>query len=264
LNASQLDLAYRSGYRVTGAYLVGPASALEATYFGGFNWASGAQAQGNGTLYSVFSEFGSNPLNGFPETDAAFLHQINLSSELDNAELNFRHRFVSANCLVHTSLLVGARYLRLRDDFIYSTDTGTNAMDYLQKTDNDLVGAQIGGDMFFCITPRFRVGGEVEAGVYGNTAKQRTRMISTASPELRESVRETDAAFVAEAGLIGLYRVTSRLTVRGGYQLLFIDEVATAIDNFNTVSPFSARTPFLDNSGDVFFHGSTLGFEWTW
>ena len=268
LDANQFDLSHASGFRVTGAYLIGPSSALEATYFGGFNWANGAQATGNGDLYSVFSEFGTNPLNGFPETDAANLQQIALSSELDNGELNLRRRWVSANCLVHSSVLVGARYLRLRDDLMYRTVTDQNSMVYGVKTDNDLVGAQLGGDMFICITPRFKIGGELEAGLFGNHSKQSTSLDSTASPWRNEVVRDTTTSFVAEAGLSALYRISSQLTLRAGYQVLFVDNVALGVDNFNSVAPFppnnAARNVFLNNSGDVFYHGSSLGFEWTW
>ncbi len=264
LDANQLDFSEESGFRVTGAYLVGPATALEATYFGTLNWASSAQVTGDGDLFSVFSDFGSDPFNGFPETDFANLHQLGLSSELDNAELNLRHRSVSANCLWHSSLLIGVRYLRLREDLSYRTETNVAAMDYALKVDNDLVGAQIGGDLFLCVTPRFKIGGEIEAGVYGTSSSQRTNVTTTDSPVLHEYLRDNDVAFIGEAGVSGLYRITSRWTFRGGYQVLYVDGVATAVDNFNTASPFSARTALLSNNGNVFYHGANLGFEWTW
>jgi hypothetical protein len=264
LNADQLDFSEESGVRVTGAYLLGVATGLEFSYFGGLNWASGASATSPGeALFSVFSDFGSNPLNGFPETDFAFLHEIGLSSELDNGEINLRHRWVSASCVLHQSVLVGARYFRLREDLIYNTRTTLGAMDYKVKTDNDLIGAQLGGDTYVCITPRLKVGAEVEAGVFGTSNSQRTTMVSTIGPNLQEYNRENDVAFLGEAGLSALFRATSQLTLRVGYQVLYVDGVALAVDNFNTASPFSARDSFLDNGGDVFYHGATLGFEWT-
>jgi hypothetical protein len=266
LNANQLDFSEESGFRITGAYLLGVATSVEATYFGTLNWASGADAVSpNNLLYSVFSDFGAGIVH--PETDGAFLHQIGLSSELDNGEINLRHRWVSANCLLHSSMLVGARYFRLREDLLYKTRTIVDAvpagMDYVVKTDNDLVGAQLGGDMFLCITPRLKVGAEAEAGVYGTSSSQRTNMTSTLSPSLREYVKDNDVAFVGEAGAMALYRITSQWTLRVGYQVLYVDGVALALDNFNTASPFAARNSFLNNSGDVFYHGATLGFEWT-
>jgi hypothetical protein len=263
LDANMLDYNEESGFRVTGAYLIGPSTTLEAGYFGGFNYADSATVTGNGSLFSVFSNFGSDPFNGFIETGFGDIHSLAISSEMDNAELNLRRRWVSANCIVHSSMLVGARYFRLREDLVYATTTSTDAMEYVLKTDNDLVGAQIGGDMYFCITPRLRVGGEIEAGVYGTGSRQRTNMTSTASPSLQEYVEDNDVAFIGEGGVSALYRINSHWSVKAGYQVLFIDGVATAVDNFNTQSPFAARTAFLDNNGDAFFHGATLGFEWT-
>jgi hypothetical protein len=152
----------------------------------------------------------------------------------------------------------------LEEDFRYFTETDIGQMDYLVSTENDLIGAQIGADMFVCISPRFKVGGEAEAGVYGVRAKQRTHVTSTQSPTLNELERDDDVAFVAEGGAIGLFRVTPRFTIRGGYQLIYIEGVALAVENFNTQSPFSARQAFIDDGGEVFYHGSTLGFEWIW
>ncbi len=264
LNLNDLDFDNQSGFRITWAYPIAPASALEVTYFGQLNWASSAVATGDYNLFSVFSDFGSSPLNGYPQTDYAALQSVSLSTELDNGELNLRHRWISANCLIHSSWLVGARYLRLQEDMIYQTETQTSGLSYRLKTDNDLVGAQMGTDLFLCLTPRFKIGGEIEAGIYGNNARQRTNIQCPDWVGLKERNHETDVAFIGEAGVMALFRVTPRLTGRAGYQALFLDGVALAADNFNTVSPFSARTSFIDNDGNIVMHGATVGFEWTW
>ena len=279
LDMNQLEIEEVSGFRVTGAYLVAPATALEASYFGGFSWSSSAAVNSAGNLFSVFSEFGFNPLNGFPETDQAHRHRIDFSSELDSGELNLRHRWVSANCVVHSSVLVGARYLRLADDFIYNTQVDTanpypNQLNYLLQTDNDLVGAQVGGDSMICFTPRFKLGGEAKAGLYGTRSKQATTanfIDNTGTGGIfQELERDTDVAFVGEAGISGIFKVTPRLSLKLGYQVLYVAGVAVAVDNFNTASPLpsggqpSTRTALLDNDGDVFYHGANLGFEWTW
>lgn len=279
LDMNQLEIEEVSGFRVSGAYLVAPATALEASYFGGFSWSSSAAVASGGNLFSVFSEFGFSPLNGFPETDSAHRHRINYSSELDSGELNVRHRWVSANCVVHSSLLVGARYLRLADDFLYNTQVDTanpfpNQLNYLLQTDNDLVGAQVGGDSMICFTPRFKVGGEAKAGLYGTRSKQVTTANFIGNTGnggvFQELERDTDVAFVGEAGINGIFKVTPRLSLKLGYQVLYVAGVAVAVDNFNTASPLpsggqpSSRTAFLDNDGDVFYHGANLGFEWTW
>lgn len=264
LNTNEIDYDFASGYRVTGAYIVGPGTGIEATYFGGFNWEDSAIATSEDNLFSVFSDFGVDPLNGFPETAFGFLHTVAMSSEMNNAELNLRRRFISANCHIHSSLLVGIRYFRLREDLVYETFTEQGDMSYQLKTDNDMVGLQGGGDLYFCLTPRFKIGAEVKAGVYGTHSKQRTNVFCTSCDPLRERDSASDASFLGDAGAIMLYRVTPRFTLRGGYQILYVDGVATAVNNFNTESPFSARDSFIHNTGNVFAHGTNLGFEWTW
>ena len=137
-------------------------------------------------------------------------------------------------------------------------------MSYQLKADNDLLGVQGGGDLYLCLTPRFKIGAEVKAGVYGSHSKQRTNVFCTSCEPLRERDSVSDAAFLGDGGVIGLYRISPRLTLRGGYQVLYVDGIATAVDNFNTESPFTARTSFVDNGGNAFVHGSNLGLEWTW
>ncbi len=166
--------------------------------------------------------------------------------------------------MLHSSWLIGARYLRLREDMVYTTETESGGMTYRLKTDNDLVGAQIGTDLFLCLTPRFKIGGEIEAGVYGTNSRQRTNVSCDQACIRQERDHDNDAAFIGEAGVMALFRATPRLTLRAGYQALFIDGVALAADNFNTASPFSNRATFVDNTGNLVMHGSSLGFEWTW
>ena len=267
LNTGNLDYEHSSGYRVTGAYLVGPSTGIEATYYGGFNWQNSLTRNSpNQQLYSVFSDFGRTPQCGYPETGQGFQHSVAMSSDLNNGEVNVRRRFVGANCHAHSSLLVGVRYFRLREDLVYNTLTNipsNDYMDYQIKTDNDLVGVQTGGDFYICLTPRFKIGAEAKAGVYGTHSKQRTR-IFTSSPPRFESRGVSDVAFLGDAAAVLLYRVTPRMTLRGGYQILYVDGVATGVNNFNTADPFVTRSVFINNDGEFFAHGANVGFEWTW
>ena len=269
LNTGDLDYEHESGYRITGAYLIGPSTNIEATYFGGFNWQNSLTVNSaSAELYSVFSDFGRTPAGGYPETGQGTQHSVAMSSELNNGELNVRRRFVGANCRAHSSLLVGARYFRLREDLVYNTFTSNPSlfMDYQLKTDNDLVGVQTGGDFYLCLTPRFKIGAEAKAGVYGTHSNQRT-LVNTASPQVVESESVSDVAFLGDAAAVLLYRVTPRMTLRGGYQILYVDGVATGVNNFNTADPFAtnpSRTIFVDNDGEFLAHGANVGFEWTW
>ena len=268
LSTNDLSFQEESGFRITGAYVVAPSTNLEVSYFGTFTWADAAQVTSDtDNLYSVFSEFGTLPFNGFLETDEANLHRIEYQTQLNNGELNLRHRWISADCLVHGSWLGGVRYLRLSERFRHFTQSTLNdgELDYLVTTKSNLVGVQLGGDAYVCISPRFKLGVEAEAGLYGVRSKQRTDITSTTiDPPLREAVENDDVAFIGEAGFIALFRITPRLKMRGGYQVLYLNGVALAAENFNPTPPFFGRTPFLNDNGEALYHGATLGFEWTW
>ena len=108
--------------RITGVYQTGPGSNLEFTYFGlneSSNEASASSA--DDSLYSAFDNFSLND-NGVPVPDAEIeqLHQaeyqrVNLDSDFDSLELNFRRRWMGPTCLVQGSWLIGVRYFDLQD-----------------------------------------------------------------------------------------------------------------------------------------------------
>ena len=281
LSTDALDLEDAIGFRATYAFLIAPSTNLELTYFGTHNWDDSQTVNGDGDLWSVFSQFGSiSPQQGqlgFPQTvDAANSHSISYSSELNNAELNLRRRWVSANCLLHGSYLCGVRYTSLHEMFSHDTLVGSGgSLNYDVETENDMVGFQVGSELFVCVSPRFKVGAEIEAGLFGNDAKYAAsvntrevngQVVVDANP-INEFDDKNDVAFLSEASVIGLFRVTPRLTIRGGYTLLFMDGLALATENLNTTdSPFAAagRTVSIRNQGEAFYHGANLGITWMW
>lgn len=272
LSTDDLDLGEANGFRLTYAFLIGASTALEVSYFGAFEWDSSSAVTGDGDLYSVFSGFGQtiNPGVGFPGTvDAANYHSISYESELNNVEVNMRRRWVSENCLFHGSYLGGLRYLSLREYFNHATEAASGgSLNYDLDTKNDLFGAQIGTDMYMCISPRFKLGLEIEAGIYANSADADTYVtgvdVDTPIVPVSESEGETDVAGVFEAGIIGIFKVTPRWTIRGGYQGLSLNGVALATENFNTAAPLLPRTAFIDSNGDAYYHGATLGSTFVW
>ena len=284
LSTDDLDMEFADGFRATYSFLVGPSTGLELGYFGTHEWNSTASVTGASDLFTVFSNFGTvfiGPVQGFPQTaDAAVFHGIDYSSELHNAELNLRRRWVSANCLLHGSYLAGLRYTRLNEYFSHNTRVADGGfLDFDLATQNDAIGAQIGTDLFVCVSPRFKVGAEIEGGVYGNNARSlanvRTLEVDDVNPAIQtaahpinnEALSESDVAFIGEASAIAMFRVTPRLTIRGGYTVMFMDGMALASENLNVnQSPFGNvnRSPNLSTNGEVFYHGANAGITWTW
>lgn len=289
LGSENLDFADEPGLRATIAYLWGPGTNLEATFMGGFDWSTRAnEVSGSDNLYSAFSDFGTTPIGGYLESDQAAEHSLLHESTLNSIELNLRRRNVSRNCRVHTSWLLGLRYLKVEDDFRFlsvveahddpltgtvdSEERGPAELDYDTDATNDLLGFQIGVNSFLCTLPGFLVGGELKAGIYGNHAQQETAFDFTRSLEpIAESLSDTDVAGVFEASFIAIYKVTSRFTLRGGYHVMYLEGVALGLENFDSTPPSifvppagENRTVSLNHNGSILLHGFTAGLEWTW
>lgn len=279
LSSDSVGFDEAPGARVTGTWQVGASSHLEAVYMGGFNWHQSAWvSSANDNLYSALSDFGRVPAGGFLQSDQAETQFIDYSSDLHNVELNWRQHWVGSHYWLQGSFLMGVRYLRLREDLMYQTlvdahvdplsglDRGPANMHYRVNTTNHVVGFQLGGDLFASLLPGLLMGGNLKAGIYGNDARQRSTVVATnLNPDLLESDRSGDAAFVAEGGLTFIYQVHPWLSLRGGYEMLYVNGVALAPENFNTQAPFvGTRSVAVNNEGDVFYHGLTAGLEWLW
>ena len=159
------------------------------------------------------------------------------------------------------------RYLYLLEDFLYHTEGPNGFMDYNVGTRNSLTGGQIGGDLWVCIIPGVKFGVEVKGGVYGNRATQNTNLLSNSiNPALLEEVGTDTACFALEVGVMFIYKVNQNFTLRGGYQSMAIDGLALAPENFDPTPPFlsGTRTPTINATGDVLYHGFTVGLEWMW
>ena len=65
---------------------------------------------------------------------------------------------------------------------------------------------------------------------------------------------------------MGTWRLTQNWNLRGGYQIILLDGVALAAENFNSVPPFvgSGRPAVLVDNGEALYHGFTAGAEWSW
>lgn len=289
LSTDTLDFDHEPGLRFQAAVQFGASSNIEFTYFGLFNFAKRASVfSPTDDLYSVFSDFGNNPpppppppiiRGGFTDTDSAEFHSIEYSSEFNNFELGFRRRWMAPNCRIQGSWLAGVRYFRLEEEFIHRTRVNypdpngggapdiTGFLNYFVGTGNSLTGFQVGGDLWATLFPGIQVGSELKAGIYGNRADQRTTIdAKTLVLPIEERARHDSAAFIGEANLIGTWRINQHLTARGGLMILYVDGVALAPENFNPAPPFisGARTVFINDNGNVLYHGFAAGLEWMW
>lgn len=272
LGTEDLGFDYEANMRLTFAAQVGPAGLVEFSYLGLGNWNSAAAVTSNGDLFSPFSQFGLVPAFGFDESDQASFASLAYSSTFDSYELSLRRRWQGPTCLFHGSYLAGVRHFRLEEQAIHNIVGRNGTLGYVIGTSNALTGFQLGGDLYMCAIPGISVGGEIKAGIYGNAADQVSSLTSTTggvTTAATEALGNDQAAFLGEAGVNVLYRVNQNITLKGGYQCLYVSSVALAAENANfapasTAGIVGARTPTINVGGHVFYHGATGGVEFAW
>ena len=204
----------------------------------------------------MISDFGTDPLDGFPQTDYSQYQSIAYSSSIDSFELHLRKRWIAPNCRVQGSWLAGVRYLYLLEDFRYLTvgadDPATGFpvgdMTYDVRTKNSVTGFQLGGDLWTSIVPGISLGGELKGGIYGNYAQQGTHIVATDTDPVfvrDASVGDTgsDAAFVGQGNIMLVYRTSPNWAIRTGYTFLYVDGVALAPENFTPDPPLFDPDP---------------------
>jgi hypothetical protein len=235
---------------------------------------------GAGDLFSVYSDFGLLPFQGFDETDRGDFMAMNYTSTFDSFEINFRQRWMAPNCRYQGSWLVGVRHFILDEQFEFLTSARLPEQDPFNParsrttvdTTNAMTGFQFGGDVWICVLPGLRIGSEAKAGVYGNHMNVNTTLgVTTNETDFVEELDGNDVSFVGQIDLLATYRINYQWTARFGYQFLYVDGVALAPENFNpdppalfTPAPATPRTPVINDDGNVFYHGWFVGTEFMW
>ncbi len=278
------------GFRFNTALQMHAGGTLEFEFLGQFNWNSTAQVNSAGDLlYSVFSDYGNDPppqvgppsvRGGFSDTDSAEWARIDYSSNFDTLDLTYRKRWTLPNCRFQGSWLAGVRYFKLDEQFRLRTVVNypdpnggivpvTGNMQYDVGTSNSMTGAEIGGDLWTTMVPGVRLGVSSKVGLFGNRATSHTNIAAaTLGAPVVELLAADSVSLVAEANFNMLWRVNQHWTIKSGYELLYVDGVALAPENFHSGAPFAGgsggRTPAINVNGDVFLHGLNLGLEYMW
>jgi len=273
----------RFGLEAIANLQTGPGANVEVRYFGLNRWndsrsVSLFQAP---DLFSVFSLYGTDPVGGFDDSDRSFIHTVSLKSELHSGEVNYRRQFVPPTSWIQGGWLAGVRYLDLDEQFGFAaTGSHNNAFQFNQlrffnydtKTRNQLTGFQVGGNVWLNLVPGLMAGVEGKGGVFGNHAVSDTTVVSNSIPLGRESISDGRTAFVTEVKASTVYRLTYAWALRASYNVLYVDNVALAQENFNTrdlsnaigSGAFTAnRVPFINTDGEALYQGFTLAGEWT-
>lgn len=186
----------------------------------------------------------------------------NYDSSLHSTEINLRSQ--RSDWL---TLLGGFRWVELQDNRFFNQNTNnpnSNEIDIVNQ--NQMYGGQLGTDILLWDRGGpLTVNTELKAGIFSNRAKSYRERL--ASPPIGQvpSVgtwedRSYQTAFVGDLGVNAKYRLTDRLAIRGGYQLMWVEGLSLADAYGNNFDDNIT----IDTTGGLFYYGATVGFELSW
>ena len=128
-------------------------------------------------------------------------------------------------------MLAGFRWVNLRENLVGALAPPTISWEppfWNATTTNNLYGFQIGADGKILERGRFSIDGLVKAGIFDNNAEQTTAVSVIHKSVYSASASTNHAAFVGETGLQCKYQVTKGLSLRAGYEVIWLEGVALA------------------------------------
>jgi hypothetical protein len=260
---------YEAGWQIAARLDFGPLSVLEATYMGiydiGFHdTARSVDLANNGTdfqLFSVFSNYGvPTPIDGL---DDASVYQLDYQSDLQSTELSYRRYWVGYNPRISGTYLAGFRYLRMTEDLNFDAAALMGDSNLFWKADNDMVGAQLGGDGWIALRQGLRLGGEVKAGIYNNRFKYRhaTSIPDPVISNVDFAADGNQVAFAGESSIDLVADILPSFSIRGGYRVLYLNSLVTVGNN---IDPLNVTSTALFTQADALYHGFHAGLEYIW
>jgi len=254
-NADQFDEPVQVGWEIDVTRRLNCDWDLEARYFdlGGqsANSPTITSSNGAGVLYAPTAQgLFFPPLN----------NNLSYTSRLQDVELNARR---GPNDWL--TLLAGFRYLDLDDRILVNQlTTGNTAATQKLEGFNSLLGFQIGADASLWRRGSFSVDALVKAGIYDDLARNALTYDSTSLAVHAATGASADrAAFCGEIGITLDYDLTQRLSLRGGYQLLWLDGVALASQQpIVNPPPLVGAATTVATRGDLFYNGAFVGLEY--
>lgn len=245
LDSGDLDLGTSWGLDVTAILRLGGSLGVETRYFGITDW---------GVSRTVTDPLGTGVrFEGFGSSIPAVSEQIEYDSRFYSLEVNVLPLVTEGMPLV-----LGFRGLQLHERFeVWQADPLPRSVGLASRTNNYLYGFQIGAEPYLVgAGGALRLDGLIKAGIYGNHASQ-----GVSSPVLGTNVeaRRDLASFAGEVGVAVVYRINRAIALRGGYELLWLSQVALAPDQSRKTN-LSAPSAQLD-LGTAFLHGATASVE---
>ena len=238
---------------------------IEFTFLGLTHWgfAGGLKSTAGDNLFTNI-----DPTFSVDAFNRSTQQTFDATSDFNSYELNYRiDRRLARDRLVYTrdsvwvrqaqpallpAMFAGIRVVSINETlswFAESDRPGTGSTgSYFVKTFNNMVGPQVGGEVFFERADwRFGVRGKTAAVVNWNQQSSRVRILDTngdpLSPNRDESASSHDAAFVGEVNVIGSYHLRPNVALRCAWDMIWVSNLALRKTSLRSIPPCPPRSP---------------------
>ena len=266
--SSLSDFSWEAGFRATLGYRQNATLGREFTYFGT------GDLEESETVTSQSNNLGSLfvPAGGFGAAETTAFFNANEQTQSKESKIHsLEYNRVRWGWDV-LKQFVGIRYLYFGDEVeLLSTSTvdGRFAMNNI----NNLIGAHVGGELFYDVGFRSSVSLTGKTGAYLNFADVDTTFVNDGNTFIDRDVDDTHLASSIELGIMGHYQLNPRARFRLGYDVLLLWGLFTVENNAPRLSndPFLIPPPNIltpltgsdlnTNNDTVVFHGLSFGLE---
>jgi hypothetical protein len=273
------------GWQISARYDIGPLSVLEATYMGIYDLGFFDRVTDPTTaqITTVFSQYGQSnidpPLAGLEEdVDSASLEY---DADLQSTEFSYRRYWVGYNPRISGTYLAGFRYVRMSEQLFFDTTSASGDASFTWESENDLVGAQLGGDGWISLRQGLRLGAEGKAGVYNNRFGLRhtvdipesnytDRALTIDNDDFTINDEDDHAAFVGEVSVDLVADILPSVSLRVGYRALYLSSLATVGNNVfpneivDAINTDAVPDRVVLSQAGVVYHGLNGGIEYIW
>lgn len=241
LTTSDIQMTTEAGFRFQWTCESECLTDFQFAYMGSHSFYRSATVGGTDVRGILFNGTSSDPATSVSTT---------YKSDLDSIELNLRTRQWR-----RIAPIVGLRGLQLEDLIEH-----TNAIGQISAmTDNELYGVHFGFEAVAFQYGPWSLESTVKAGVFYNNLDV---MMGSDNINFTQWFHET--AFMGDLNVSLRYQWCPRISVRVGYQALWLDGVALIPDQFDNfdigANPVQGRIDLTT----VDYHGTFVGLEATW
>jgi hypothetical protein len=242
LSSEDIDLGAQIGPRVS-VFMGGRQTGLEFAFFGLNELSFQDVVNQNGVTPYFFGGFPANPVESY---------DIHYRSRLYSAELMFWSPVAEI-----ARVGAGIRGVGLSETFDILQTGESITTGFFSETETDLLGFQIGGGVPLLRRQYFYIDATAKTGVYHQASD-----LSAIAQNVELHEDEVDVTAVTELNIGGEYHFGRHVSLRGGYLVLWLHDVALGPNQNDDWDIINGTGGFDTNT--AVFQGGYFGFQVRW